>query len=63
MGNRAGRLGRHIHNAITRAAHAAPTERSWADDEADELACAALYQRVHVLAGIPDEERAELGWS
>ncbi|TMQ18025.1 MAG: hypothetical protein E6J91_08885 [Deltaproteobacteria bacterium] len=53
----------HIHNAITRAAHQAPTERSWADDDVEELASAALYQRVHVLAAIPDEDRAELGWS
>ena len=50
-------------NAITRAAHQAPTERSWADDEVEEQAAERLYQRVHVLAGIPDEDRAELGWS
>jgi hypothetical protein len=53
----------HIHNAITRAAHRAPTERGWADDEVEEMASAALYQRAHVLAGIPDEDREELGWA
>jgi len=52
----------HIHNAITRAAHEANTERSWADDEVEEQAAELLYQRVHVLAEIPDEERAELTW-
>jgi hypothetical protein len=53
----------HIHNAITRAAHQAPTERSWADDEVEELASAVLYQRVPVLAEIPAEDRERLGWS
>lgn len=53
----------HVHNAITRAAHQAPTERSWADDELEEMASSALYQRVHVLAEIPEEDRANLGWS
>jgi hypothetical protein len=50
------------HNAITRAAHRAPTERNWADDEAEEIASAALYARARVLAAIPDEDREELGW-
>jgi hypothetical protein len=52
----------HVHNAITLAAHTAPTARSWADDETEEMASSQLYQRVHVLAGIPDGDRAELGW-
>lgn len=52
----------HVHNAITRAAHTAPTERSWADDEVEEQAADRLYQRVHVLNAIPEDERAELSW-
>lgn len=52
-----------IHNAITRAAHQAPTERSWADDEVEEQASELLYQRVHVLRDIPEDDRAELDWS
>jgi hypothetical protein len=51
-----------IHNAITRAAHEATTERSWADDEVEDQAAELLYQRVHVLPEIPEEARAELGW-
>lgn len=53
----------HVHNAITRAAHQAPTERSWADDELEEQASELLYQRVHVLRDIPEDDRAELDWS
>lgn len=53
----------HVHNAITRAAHQAPTERSWADDDVEEQASELLYQRVHVLRDIPEDDRAELGWS
>lgn len=52
----------HVHNAITRAAHQAPTERSWADDDVEEQASELLYQRVHVLRDIPEDERAELDW-
>jgi len=41
----------HVHNAMTRAAHMAPvTSRSvWADDDAEEMASALLYQTVNVL--------------
>jgi len=53
----------HVHNAITRAAHKASTRHGWADDETEAQASEALYQRAHVLAGIPDEDREELGWS
>jgi hypothetical protein len=53
----------HVHNAITRAAHQAPTERSWADDDVEEQASDLLYQRVHVLRDIPEDDRAELDWS
>lgn len=50
----------HVHNAITRAAHQAPVDwRSrWADDDTEETASDALYQRVHVLTPIDDETRA-----
>ncbi len=53
----------HVHNALTRAAHQAPTERSWADDELEEQASNLLYQQVHVLRDIPEDDRAELNWS
>lgn len=59
----------HVHNAITRAAHEHRgssdtwTPSIWAEDETEELASKALYQRVHVLAAIPEDDRAELGWS
>lgn len=53
----------HVHNALTRAAHQTPTARSWADDEVEEQAAAQLYQTVHVLRDIPEDERAELDWS
>lgn len=52
-----------VHNAITRAAHQAPTLRDWASDEVEEQAAERLYQRAHVLAEIPDEDRERLGWS
>jgi hypothetical protein len=39
-----------------------PTERSWADDEVEEQAAELLYQRMHVLAEIPDEDRERLGY-
>lgn len=50
----------HVHNAITRAAHEAPTTRSWADDDLEEQASELLYQKVHVLHAIPED--AELTW-
>jgi hypothetical protein len=52
----------HVHNAITRAAHQAQTRMSWADDEVEELASTALYQRAHVLTAIPEADRDKLGW-
>jgi hypothetical protein len=51
-----------VHNAITRAAHEAQSERSWADDDVEEQASSLLFQRVHVLRDIPEDERAELTW-
>ena len=54
----------HVHNALTRAAHEAPTSwRSrWADDEAEEGAADLLYQQVRVLAEVPEEAKEKLGW-
>lgn len=51
-----------IHNAITRAAHEADGARSWADDDVEEQAAELLYQKVHVLAEIPEDARAEMEW-
>lgn len=47
-----------VHNAITRAAHQTPVSWSsrWADDETEEQASNLLYQKVHVLAAISDED-------
>jgi hypothetical protein len=53
----------HVHNALTRAAHQATEARSWADDETEDDASKLLYQRVHLLAEIPDADREQLGWS
>lgn len=53
----------HVHNALTYAAHHAPEARSWADDDVEEQASAQLYQTVHVLRDIPEDDRAELDWS
>ncbi len=53
-----------IHNAITRAAHEAPTTwraSSWADDEAEEQASELLYAKNYVL-DIPEDKREQLGW-
>lgn len=52
----------HVHNAITRAAHTAPTSKTWADDDVEEQASELLYQKVHVLAEIPEDVRADLSW-
>lgn len=54
----------HVHNALTRAAHEAPTswKSRWADDDTEEKAADLLYQRVHVLAEVPEETRDALGW-
>lgn len=48
----------HVHNALTRAAHAAPTSWAsrWADEQAEEQASQLLY--AHVLTLSPTEEQA-----
>lgn len=53
-----------VHNAITRAAHQASTNRRslWADDEAENAASEVLYQQVRSLAPISDADRAKLDW-
>jgi len=53
-----------IHNAITRAAHEAPTTwraSAWADDETEEQASQLLYAKNLVL-DLPEDKREQLGW-
>jgi hypothetical protein len=46
----------HVHNALTRAAHASPVTWAtrWADDAAEEQASQLLYQRVSWLPEVPE---------
>jgi hypothetical protein len=46
----------HVHNALTRAAHASPVTWAtrWADDTAEEQASQLLYQNVRWLPEVPE---------
>lgn len=52
-----------VHNAITRAAHAAPvpSRARWCDDETEDQAADLLHQHVRVLAPVPEDQGAAAG--